>query len=95
MDTVMARMSKPGSTEVKSTGFGTSTAPASKRWNHTSKCPWAYCQLRFFCLGHSEQNEISSKIVEITMSGEIRHLIKDIMRICKEAGVKNQASYQI
>lgn len=37
----------------------------------------------------------SSTDLEITMTGEVKQLIEEKMRLCREAGVKSQISYQI
>jgi nucleotide-binding universal stress UspA family protein len=37
----------------------------------------------------------SSADLEITMAGKVKQLIEEKMRLCREAGVKSQISYQI
>jgi nucleotide-binding universal stress UspA family protein len=41
------------------------------------------------------EDDKSSADLEITMAGEVKQLIEEKMRLCREAGVKSQISYQI
>jgi nucleotide-binding universal stress UspA family protein len=41
------------------------------------------------------EDDKSSADLEITMTGEVKQLIEEKMRLCREAGVKSQISYQI
>ena len=42
-----------------------------------------------------EGDDDTSADLEITMAGEVKQLIEEKMRLCREAGVKSQISYQI
>jgi nucleotide-binding universal stress UspA family protein len=41
------------------------------------------------------EDDKSSADLEITMTGEVKQLIEEKMRLCREAGIKSQISYQI
>jgi nucleotide-binding universal stress UspA family protein len=45
-------------------------------------------------LGEGQEGKSSSDL-EITMAGDVKKLIEEKMRLCREAGVKSQVSYQI
>lgn len=42
-----------------------------------------------------EGDDDTSADLEITMAGEVKQLIEEKMKLCREAGLKSQISYQI